>query len=189
MSERERVCERDRERERECERAGVGCAGEVSLARPMEELLEVTRPCAPLLLTLLAEEVRPSPSPSGAEAPAASSEAVVALLLDDRANHPPYFASSDYDVHISENSPMGTALNFQPPYEAVIHDDNIGKQGLFSIELTDSNGTFEVTPAVGEGRTNFIIAVRDSSLLDYEQREHITFQVHSTSQLLYNIIE
>lgn len=52
-----------------------------------------------------------------------------------------------------------------------------GKNGVFSISLSNNNGTFEVSPTVGQSRESFFIRVRNNSLLDYEKRRFLVFTV------------
>lgn len=66
---------------------------------------------------------------------------------------------------------------FLDPYIAQVSDDDAGKNGVFSLTLAGNNGTFEISPSVGERRTNFLIKVRDNRLLDYESRQSVIFQV------------
>ena len=67
----------------------VFCTGEIRLVRPLRELTAISRSHQPILLTVVAEEiVKPGENP-----PAMSSEATVALLLDEVGNVPPYFQS------------------------------------------------------------------------------------------------
>lgn len=84
-----------------------------------------------------------------------------------------------YIARINENSPQGTALLFMDPYVPQVNDDDAGKNGVFSLSLLNNNGTFEISPNVGERRANFIIKVRDNQYLDYEARQSVVFQVSS----------
>nr|CAD7260211.1 unnamed protein product [Timema shepardi] len=145
--------------------------GEITLSRPLRELLTITRSHQPVLLTVLAEEVRMDLH----EPPAMSSTVQVALLLGDLGNSPPYFENDNYGSRIDENSPQGTVLVFGDPYITEIKDDDMGKNGIFSITLENNNGTFEISPTVGERRASFVIRVRDNALLDYEMRQTIHF--------------
>ncbi|KAJ8868921.1 hypothetical protein PR048_030462 [Dryococelus australis] len=54
---------------------------------------------------------------------------------------------------------------------------NEGKSGVFSISLENNNGTFEVSPTVGERRASFVIRVRSSKLIDFEARSTLHFTV------------
>nr|CAD7425611.1 unnamed protein product [Timema monikensis] len=150
--------------------------GEITLSRPLRELLTITRSHQPVLLTVLAEEVRMDLH----EPPAMSATVQVALLLGDLGNSPPYFENDNYGSRIDENSPQGTVLVFGDPYITEIKDDDMGKNGIFSITLENNNGTFEISPTVGERRASFVIRVRDNALLDYEMRQTIYFTIVAT---------
>lgn len=80
-------------------------------------------------------------------------------------------------VRLDENSPQGTALQFNDPYVPRVYDDDTGKNGVFSLTLLNNNGTFEITPNVAERRANFLIRVRDSAMLDYEENDSVQFQI------------
>lgn len=58
-----------------------------------------------------------------------------------------------------------------------IYDDDIGKNGVFSLTLLNNNDTFEISPNVAERSTSFLIRVRDNILLDYEERHFVQFQI------------
>jgi len=78
---------------------------------------------------------------------------------------------------VDENAPQGTALTFVDPYVPRVYDDDTGKNGVFSLTLLNNNGTFEISPNVAERSAGFLIRVRDNSMLDYEQRHSVQFQV------------
>ncbi|KAJ9594672.1 hypothetical protein L9F63_014006, partial [Diploptera punctata] len=148
-------------------------SGNLTLAQPLKNLRIITQPYQPILLTVIAEEVK-----TGLNEPRAlSSTAQLALIMGELENSPPYFENDNYVAHIEENSPQGTALLFGNPYVTEIRDDDLGKNGVFSISLENNNGTFEISPTVGEKRTSFVIRVRNNSLLDYEKRHVLTFTI------------
>lgn len=62
-------------------------AGSITLARALSELSSIARPQQPILITVMAEEVRTNV----AEPPAMASTVTLALLLGPAANSPPYF--------------------------------------------------------------------------------------------------
>jgi Cadherin domain len=78
---------------------------------------------------------------------------------------------------VEENAPPGTALIFTDPYIARVVDEDAGQNGVFSLTLLNNNGTFEISPNVGERRANFVIRVRDNSLLDFEERQVVYFEI------------
>lgn len=84
-----------------------------------------------------------------------------------------------YVARVDENSPPGTTLIFPDPYIPLVSDDDAGKNGVFSLTLLGNNGTFEISPNVAERRANFLIRVRDASMLDYEMYKSIDFQVNT----------
>lgn len=62
-------------------------AGDLMLAKPLKQLIAITRSHQPILLTILAEEERintKEPTPM-------SATATIALLLAEAGNTPPYF--------------------------------------------------------------------------------------------------
>ncbi|PNF30220.1 hypothetical protein B7P43_G02540 [Cryptotermes secundus] len=149
--------------------------GNLSLTKSLKELRKITQPMQPILLTIMAEEVK-----TGVDEPFAMSSTVqIALIMAEPDNTPPYFDSDKYVAWMDENSPQGNALIFNDPYIAEIRDDDLGKNGVFSISLRNNNGTFEVSPTVGETRVNFVIRVRNNSLLDYEQRHFLVFTIEA----------
>lgn len=78
---------------------------------------------------------------------------------------------------IDENAPQGSALAFIEPYIPKVYDDDMGKNGVFSLTLLNNNGTFEISPNVAERSASFLIRVRDNILLDYEERHTVEFRI------------
>jgi len=62
-------------------------SGIIRLAKPLTALTSIARAHQPLLLTIMAEEVRTNLE----EPPAMASTVTIALLLGAAANNPPYF--------------------------------------------------------------------------------------------------
>lgn len=83
-----------------------------------------------------------------------------------------------YSARIAENSPQGTPVAFGEPYSTLVRDDDSGKEGVFSLSLENNNGTFEISPTVGEQKAYFVIRVRNNELLDYEERPYVVFSVN-----------
>ncbi|KAH9634727.1 hypothetical protein HF086_017510 [Spodoptera exigua] len=128
---------------------------------------------APILLTVVAEEVRLSRE----EPEAMSSTVQLAFILPERENSPPYFENQFYITYLDENAPQGTALTFSDPYIPQVNDNDAGKNGVFSLSLVGNNGTFEISPTVAERHAQFIIKVRDNTMLDFEARKSVIFQI------------
>ena len=66
---------------------------------------------------------------------------------------------------------------FPEQYSTRVHDEDIGKAGVFALKLQNNNGTFEINPTVAERTANFILMVRDNTLIDYEMHESLSFKV------------
>ncbi|KAM3963678.1 cadherin 86C [Aphomia sociella] len=149
--------------------------GEVTLERPIEEIAAISHAGAPILLTVVAEEVRLSRE----EPEAMSSTVQLAFILPERENSPPYFENQFYITYLDENAPQGTALTFNDPYIPQVNDNDAGKNGVFSLTLIGNNGTFEISPTVAERHAQFIIKVRDNTMLDFEARKSVIFQIQA----------
>ncbi|XP_064554419.1 cadherin-86C isoform X2 [Drosophila montana] len=148
-------------------------SGEIFLMRPLEDIVAITHVGDPVLLTVIAEEVK-----VGRDEPLAMASTVqLAFFLPDRTNSPPYFENDYYVSRVDENALQGTALSFVDPYIPRVYDDDTGKNGVFSLTLLNNNGTFEITPNVAERSASFLIRVRDNSWLDYEQRQSVQFNI------------
>ncbi|XP_055908352.1 cadherin-86C [Eupeodes corollae] len=148
-------------------------SGEIFLMRPLEDIAAITHVGDPVLLTVVAEEVKVGRD----EPPAAATTVQLAFFLPERSNSPPYFEIDHYVSRVDENAPQGTALTFVDPYVPRVYDDDTGKNGVFSLTLLNNNGTFEISPNVAERSASFLIRVRDNMLLDYEERHSVEFQV------------
>lgn len=90
---------------------------------------------------------------------------------------------------MDENAPQGTALVFNDPYIPQVNDNDAGKNGVFSLSLVGNNGTFEISPTVAERHAQFIIKVRDNTMLDYEARKSVVFQVGFFSLFFFCVEE
>lgn len=78
---------------------------------------------------------------------------------------------------MDENVEPGSSIIFNEPYSTRVRDEDIGKAGVFALKLENNNGTFEISPAVTERTANFILTVRDNTLIDYEIYKSLRFQV------------
>ncbi|XP_059219836.1 cadherin-86C isoform X4 [Stomoxys calcitrans] len=148
-------------------------SGEIFLMRPLEDIAAITHIGDPVLLTVIAEEVKVGRD----EPPVMASTVQLAFFLPERTNSPPYFENDHYVSRVDENAPQGTALTFVDPYVPRVYDDDTGKNGVFSLTLLNNNGTFEISPNVAERSASFLIRVRDNILLDYEERQTVEFQI------------
>ncbi|CAK9829893.1 Cad86C [Anthophora retusa] len=154
-------------------------SGEITLARPLEELTQITHVGAPVVLTVVAEEIRRSRE----EPPAQATVVDVGFLLGEPGNSPPYFESDNYIATIDENPEPGTVINFGEQYSTRVKDEDIGKAGVFALKLENNNGTFEINPTVAERTADFIITVRDNTLIDYELYKIVAQEVGPATNL------
>lgn len=133
------------------------------MARPLAEIQAISHAGAPVLLTVVAEEIRVGAD----EPPALSSSVQIALIPPVPSWTSPHFSSPLFTATLDENSPPGTQLNL--PGAEVIGDPG----EVITLDLINNNGTFDVSPTVIEGRGKFVVTVRDSRLLDYEERQTV----------------
>ncbi|XP_047345119.1 uncharacterized protein LOC124947258 [Vespa velutina] len=147
--------------------------GEIVLARPLEELTQITHVGAPVVLSVVAEEIRRTRE----EPPAQATVVEVGLLLGEPGNSPPYFESDTYVTVIDENLEPGTVISFGDQYSTKVRDEDIGKAGVFALKLENNNGTFEINPTVAERTADFIITVRDNTFIDYEIYKSLIFKI------------
>lgn len=68
-------------------------------------------------------------------------------------------------------------INFGEQYTTRVKDEDIGKAGVFALKLENNNGTFEINPTVAERTADFIVIVRDNTLIDYELYKTLSFKV------------
>lgn len=135
--------------------------------RPLTELLAIIHTDKPILLTVVADEIRSNP-----QEPAAMSSTVQLALIPPRIKATsPRFGAREYNVYLNENSPSGTILNLENAFVKV-------QSGVVvSLELLNNNGTFEISPTVTNGAANFTIKVRDPTYLDYETRRTVICKI------------
>lgn len=68
-------------------------------------------------------------------------------------------------------------INFGEQYSTRVKDEDIGKAGVFTLKLENNNNTFEINPTVAERTADFVITVRDNTLIDYELYKSLSFKV------------
>ncbi|KAK9879230.1 hypothetical protein WA026_004080 [Henosepilachna vigintioctopunctata] len=82
--------------------------GELHLVRPLSEIISLSHSNQPILLTVVAEEVREDPE----EPPAQSSTVRLALIPPGVTAGSPTFGSTEYNALLDENSPTGRFSNY-----------------------------------------------------------------------------
>lgn len=71
-------------------------AGEIFLLKPIEEISAITHLGDPILLTIIAEEVKVTRN----EPPSMATTVQIALFLPEKLNSPPYFENDQYVLNI-----------------------------------------------------------------------------------------
>lgn len=79
-------------------------------------------------------------------------------------------------------------INFGEQYSTRVKDEDIGKAGVFTLKLEKNNNTFEINPTVAERTADFVVTVRDNTLIDYELYKSLSFKVTNIYLLLNYLI-
>ncbi|XP_046558201.1 protocadherin-like wing polarity protein stan [Haliotis rubra] len=108
---------------------------------------------------------------------------VTVSILDVNDNSP-NFSSSIINATVFENTPVGVPLSLEGVTE-VRDIDMTAENNMFDLSV-EQNGSpymdFDTIPGRGESvsRTNVMLRVNNSQVLDYEQRDTIWFQIVAT---------
>lgn len=113
-----------------------------------------------------------------------SSFSPVTIMIRDIDDNVVEFNEEFFNLTIPENLATGTAL---PKLSIIANDRDIGMNSRYNLTLSNirnANGIFEIFPQTGEGRTQIIVKVRDSTRLDYdvdnEDERTFTFEIIAT---------
>lgn len=101
-------------------------------------------------------------------------------MVTDVNDEIPKFRSNKYDCEIAENAPINTPLTFLGNAIPEVFDYDLGVNGTFQLTLIGANDMFEVTPPKVINEASFLLRVKNSSLLDYEQIKSINFSLVAT---------
>lgn len=138
-------------------------SGVLTLARPLSDLLSSTPGKSPIILSVLAEEVRSNDD----EAPAQSTKVQLALIPPLPPGTTTQFSAEEYVTYLDENSPPETLLNLKNA-EVIT-----GTSTVLMLQLDNNNNTFEINPQVIKGKANFAVKVKNPKMLDYESRRSV----------------
>lgn len=105
--------------------------------------------------------------------PSVSTE--VTVILTDINDETPTFRSSRYIAEINENAPQNTPVNFIGDAIPEIYDHDLGTNGTFGMFIDGDNGIFDITPSRGINEAAFLIRVKNTSKLDFEERTVVNF--------------
>ena len=88
----------------------------------------------------------------------------------------PKFKSESYIGEIFENAQKNTPVTFLgQDMIPEVYDHDQGSNGTFKLFLEGDSQIFEVTPSTGINDANFMIRVKDSNRLDFEQTKVLNF--------------
>ncbi|UYV77676.1 hypothetical protein LAZ67_15001894 [Cordylochernes scorpioides] len=105
------------------------------------------------------------------ETPRTTAVTALTVTVKDVNDEPPTFNRDTYSVTIDEGLPDGTPL---PDLDMFVSDPDLGSNSVFSLDLQDPTGMFEVDPTVASGSTSVNIRLK-SGPLDYENPNHRKF--------------
>ncbi|XP_057660172.1 cadherin-23 [Diorhabda carinulata] len=90
------------------------------------------------------------------------------VMITDVNDEKPTFKNSYYKCEIAENSPINTPLTFLGNASPEVYDYDQGVNGTFYLYVKGDVDAFDVTPSKVVNEATFMIRVKNSSLLDYE---------------------
>ncbi|XP_044002013.1 cadherin-23 isoform X2 [Aphidius gifuensis] len=122
------------------------------------------------IIKINVKEITTAPSITS---PTVSTE--VTIILTDVNDEKPRFRSDYYTAEINENAPYNTPVNFIGNSIPEIYDHDLGTNGTFKMYIKDDGGRFEITPSRGINEAPFLIRVKNSMKLDYEESSVINF--------------
>ncbi|XP_076459464.1 cadherin-23-like isoform X2 [Babylonia areolata] len=119
----------------------------------------------------------------------------VSITVQDVNDNGPVFGRSLYYATVQENTPVGVPIAITNTVNVTDSDQNTNS--LFSLSVEKDGGGYQAfstlpspdTPI--QGFTSVMVSVKNSSVLDYEKRHNITFQIRAqetaTSEKYYNL--
>lgn len=123
-------------------------------------------------------------SKTGAEGATATQEVPstvrteVTIIVTDVNDEIPTFGEAIYRCEVNENAQSNTPLNFiDGEVQNFVYDHDEGKNGTFRLFLDPPNDLFEIVPELAVNEANFMLRVRNSKSLDFEQFVEINFTI------------
>uniref|UniRef100_A0A0P4W039 Cadherin domain-containing protein n=1 Tax=Scylla olivacea TaxID=85551 RepID=A0A0P4W039_SCYOL len=167
--------------------------GSITLENTVNRLLEAMVTFEPILVTVTAVELEEERTRAPRDSYSSSVE--IAFVIMDSDMMIPKFTYQQYVGEVRENSQPGTAVTF--PDTTFLKS---GLKGVFALRLEGDEGIFTVEPSVVRDSGDISIKVKNTALLDYEERPHIEFQMiarqvsgsgqsSSSAQLRVNLID
>ncbi|XP_064550681.1 cadherin-23 [Drosophila montana] len=102
----------------------------------------------------------------------------VTIIVTDVNDEIPTFGEAIYRCEVNENAQSNTPLNFlDGEVQNFVYDHDEGKNGTFRLFLDPPNDLFEIVPELAVNEANFMLRVRNSKSLDFEQFIEVNFTI------------
>lgn len=123
------------------------------------------------ILEILATEI-------STEKPPPSVRTEVTIILTDVNDELPTFRDDKYECEINENAQTNTPLTFiGGNTNNEVFDYDQGNNGTFELYLSPTNDIFEITPSLAVNEATFLIRVKNSERLDFEQTPQMNYKI------------
>jgi len=100
------------------------------------------------------------------------------IIVSDVNDEIPTFAEYVYRCEVNENAQTNTPLNFiDEEVQNVVFDHDEGNNGTFRLFLDPPNDLFEIVPELAVNEANFMLRVKNSKSLDFEQFTEVNFTI------------
>ncbi|KAH8267311.1 hypothetical protein KR018_005727 [Drosophila ironensis] len=102
----------------------------------------------------------------------------VTVIVSDVNDEIPTFGEQMYRCEVNENAQTNTPLNFiDQDIQNLVFDHDEGNNGTFRLFLDPPNDLFEIVPELAVNEANFMLRVKNSKSLDFEQFTEINFTI------------
>ncbi|XP_022221011.2 cadherin-23 [Drosophila obscura] len=102
----------------------------------------------------------------------------VTVIVSDVNDEIPTFGEALYRCEVNENAQTNTPLNFiDGDVQNFVYDHDEGNNGTFRLFLDPPNDLFEIVPELAVNEANFMLRVKNSKSLDFEQFVEINFTI------------
>ncbi|XP_017067176.2 LOW QUALITY PROTEIN: cadherin-23 [Drosophila eugracilis] len=102
----------------------------------------------------------------------------VTVIVSDVNDEIPTFGETVYRCEVNENAQTNTPLNFiDEEIQNVVFDHDEGNNGTFRLFLDPPNDLFEIVPELAVNEANFMLRVKNSKSLDFEQFTEVNFTI------------
>ncbi|XP_023311794.1 cadherin-23 [Anoplophora glabripennis] len=110
----------------------------------------------------------------------------VTVMVTDINDETPKFFSDYYECEIAENAPINTPLTFLGNTLPEVYDNDQGINGTFQLYVKGAGDTFDISPSKVVNEANFIIRVKNSTILDYERTKMINLTIVAKEIVKHN---